>query len=339
MTYDGNGNLTSDGTDTYNWTARNQLASITDGTGTTTFAYDPFGRRSSRTADGHTTRYLHDADTVVQELVDGTPTANLLTGLSSGSVFRRTTTAGSTDLLADRLSSTIALTDALGGVQTTYDYQPFGTTTESGAVSDNPYQFAGQQSADHGVDYDRARYYSPSTGRFISEDPLGAGNIAGNPYVYVGDDPVNSIDPSGMVQVGPVNLNTSGASVGPIHVGRPSITGIPPGSPIQYQNKTLTNLSNAAANTAVHVVMNGTPLGCISGAISHQKDPIGVGQCIVVKTTADVTGCGFGLEAGRVYGPAFGPEGALAGSAAGCVGFGLAAGNGVDPENTASSGG
>jgi hypothetical protein len=104
-------------------------------------------------------------------------------------------------------------------------------------------------------------------------------------------------------------------------------------------SRPLTNLSNAAANTAVHVVMNGTPLGCISGAISHQKDPIGVGQCIVVKTTADVTGCGFGLEAGRVYGPAFGPEGALAGSAAGCVGFGLAAGNGVDPENTASSGG
>jgi RHS repeat-associated protein len=48
------------------------------------------------------------------------------------------------------------------------------------------------------LDYYRARYYNPSMGRFISQDPIGfsAGDV--NVQRYVGNSPTNAIDPSGL---------------------------------------------------------------------------------------------------------------------------------------------
>jgi RHS repeat-associated protein len=47
------------------------------------------------------------------------------------------------------------------------------------------------------VYYMRARWYEPTSGRFLSEDPIGLyGGI--NSYVYAGDDPINASDPTGM---------------------------------------------------------------------------------------------------------------------------------------------
>ncbi len=43
----------------------------------------------------------------------------------------------------------------------------------------------------------RARYYDPSTSRFISEDPTGFGGGDVNLYAYVGGNPISNIDPSG----------------------------------------------------------------------------------------------------------------------------------------------
>jgi len=49
-----------------------------------------------------------------------------------------------------------------------------------------------------GLYYMRARYYDPSVGRFISEDPLGFGGGDVNLFAYVQNDPVNRIDPLGL---------------------------------------------------------------------------------------------------------------------------------------------
>ncbi len=49
----------------------------------------------------------------------------------------------------------------------------------------------------------RARWYDPNTGRFLSEDPAGDGP---NPYRYSGNDPINFRDPTGLFQAGnPLN--------------------------------------------------------------------------------------------------------------------------------------
>ncbi len=197
LTYDLAGNLTSDGTNTYTWDARNQLIAISGGT-TASFAYDPFGRRSTRTVGSTTTKYLYDGLNSVQEL-DGSlaPTANLITGLGLDETLVRTDGAGSFSLLADALGSIVALTNGSGAVTTQYTYGPFGQVTVTGAASTNPSQFTGRENDGTGLYYYRARYYSPTLGRFISDDPLGlAGGI--NATAYVGDNPATLSDPRGL---------------------------------------------------------------------------------------------------------------------------------------------
>jgi uncharacterized protein RhaS with RHS repeats len=66
------------------------------------------------------------------------------------------------------------------------------------------------------VHYYRARWYDPQEKRFITEDPIGLdGGI--NLYAYVGNDPLNKVDPSGKKTIvlivydkGPLGLGTIG---------------------------------------------------------------------------------------------------------------------------------
>jgi YD repeat-containing protein len=78
MTYDLNGNTLNDGMNSYSWDARNRLVSA-DNNGAS-FAYDPLGRRVSKTILAANTNFLYDGANPVQELNGSTVTANLLTG-------------------------------------------------------------------------------------------------------------------------------------------------------------------------------------------------------------------------------------------------------------------
>jgi len=126
LTYDDNGNLTGDGTNTLIWDARDRLASITGGVAAT-FAYDPFGRRTRKTISGQTTDFLYDWDNPVQELSGGTVLANLLTGLEIDEYFTRTDGSGRRTLLGDALGSLLALTDDAGVVRIGAEGIPFST--------------------------------------------------------------------------------------------------------------------------------------------------------------------------------------------------------------------
>jgi RHS repeat-associated protein len=101
----------------------------------------------------------------------------------------------------DGLGSVRQMLDSTGQVQTNYAYDPFGVPVVAGDGS-NPYQFTGE-AWDGEVEllYLRARYYQPETGRFITKDPW-AGSVwqpsTLNRYVYVRNDPVNSIDLGGL---------------------------------------------------------------------------------------------------------------------------------------------
>jgi RHS repeat-associated protein len=194
--YDANGNMTSDGTHSYSWDARNRLAQI-DAGATASFAYDSFGRRTSKNILSTQTGFLYDGVNAVQELSGTTPMANSLTG-GIDEVLQRTDAAGARSFLADALGSTLALTDSTGTVQTQYTFDPFGNTTVSGAASTNGFAYTGRELDSTGLYYYRARYYNPSLGRFISEDPLGFAGSGPNFYAYVLDSPTNLVDPFGL---------------------------------------------------------------------------------------------------------------------------------------------
>jgi RHS repeat-associated protein len=84
-------------------------------------------------------------------------------------------------------------------VQTQYSYEPFGKTTTTGSADSNSFQFTGRESdGPTGLDYYRARYYRPDLQRFISEDPVGFAGGDADLYAYVGNAPIDYIDPSGL---------------------------------------------------------------------------------------------------------------------------------------------
>ncbi len=195
LTYDANGNLTSDGVNTYTWDARNHLVSIS-GAILASFRYDPFGRRVTRTVGSKITNFLYDSLNVVQELSGGTPSGNLLTGLGVDEYFQRTDPSGTVDYLTDALGSTVALTNGAGSITAQYTYEAFGNTTGTG-TSTNSFQYTGRENDGTGLYFYRARYYSPTLRRFVSEDPIGiAGGV--NFYRYTLDDPIDGSDPTGL---------------------------------------------------------------------------------------------------------------------------------------------
>jgi len=209
MTYDLDGNLTNDGVHAYTWDSRGQLAAVDNGT-SASFGYDPFGRRIGKTVYGITTGYLYDGANIIQELSGGNPSANLLSG-GLDEVFARTDSNGISNFLRDGIGSTAELTDSTGNVLQTYTYDPYGFTSTSGGSTANSYEYIGREMDATGLYNLRARYYNPTIGRFISEDPMGL--AAGlNEYAYVGDSPTNFVDPSGLDKKNPFECASNAAS-------------------------------------------------------------------------------------------------------------------------------
>jgi RHS repeat-associated protein len=194
-TYDANGNLTNDGTNTFTWNARNQLTGISGGIAAS-FQYDAFGRRTNKIISGIGNSYLYDGGNVVQELSGTTPLANMLNG-GLDELLMRNDSNGTSSYLRDGLNGTLALADQTGTLQSQYTYDPFGKTQAEGIQSSNSNQYTGRDNDQTGLYYYRARYYSPALQRFVSEDPVGtSGGI--NLYAYVGNDPINFSDPQGL---------------------------------------------------------------------------------------------------------------------------------------------
>lgn len=198
LSYDANGNLRSDGTNTYTWDARNHLTAISGGAAAS-FVYDAFGRRISKTISGTTTQFLYDGVNSVHELNGtGGVVANLLTGLGIDEYFARTDTATST-FLADALGSPLGLVTANNGpIATNYTYQPFGATTAAGSANGNSYEFTGRENDGTGLYFYRARYYSPTFQRFLAQDTIGFVGGDTNLYGYAFDSPTFWTDPRGL---------------------------------------------------------------------------------------------------------------------------------------------
>jgi RHS repeat-associated protein len=192
--YDPNGNMTSDGLNSYAWNSRNQLASMNFGANS--FQYDAYGRRASKTISSTTTNFLYDGANIVQELSGTTPTANLLSG-GIDEVFTRTDSSGTASFLTDALGSTLALTNSSGSTLAQYAYEPFGNMFITSGSSTNTYEYTGRENDGTGLYFDRVRYYNPSFQKFISEDAIGfSGGV--NLYGYAGNDPVDFRDPLGL---------------------------------------------------------------------------------------------------------------------------------------------
>ncbi len=101
---------------------------------------------------------------------------------------------------ADGEGSIRLLTDANGQIANRYDYDSYGqrlTVIESLPLQ--PYGWKGREwIPGPNIYYNRARFYDPVLGRFMSQDPLGYGGGDKNLYSFAGNNPKNKNDPNGM---------------------------------------------------------------------------------------------------------------------------------------------
>jgi RHS repeat-associated protein len=198
-TYDNEGNATqkadASGTTTYAWNSDHRLASIQypDLT-TTTFRYDSLGRRIEVQSASQDTRFAYDGSNIHLEYNGANQLqASYTDGAGLDSVLGMSRGSNSYYYSVDGLNSTTALTDGTGAVVQRYSYDAVGHQTQTGTVT-NPFTYTGRElDSKSGLYYERARYYDPGTGRFLSEDPQATANL----YPYAGNDPVDLIDPTG----------------------------------------------------------------------------------------------------------------------------------------------
>ncbi len=208
-TYDANGNTLTktapNGMTTYTWDFENRLTSVATSKGKmASFKYDPFGRRIFKDSPTKTTIFAYDGDNIVEDLdLTGKPVARYTQGLGIDEPLATTASGVMSFYHADGLGSITSLSDPTGAVANSYTYDSFGNVTAStGTVSNRFFFTARENVAKAGLLYYRARYYDPSVGRLLNEDPIRF-QAGTDFYTYVHNNPINLIDPAGLCEVSP----------------------------------------------------------------------------------------------------------------------------------------
>jgi RHS repeat-associated protein len=228
--YDGEGNRTLRTNSTtgavteYIWDWRNRLTKIVERdsatgpiTKQTEFTYDVFDRRlkKSHDADGAgsgtavVARYVYDGTAAILQF-DGASnlTHRYLGGpteiqpiLADEAVTSLTSAGTLLWPLTDNLGTVRDLVSDNGSVQNHIKYDSFGrVTSESTAAVDFLFGFAaGIRDEETGLQYHRARYYDPLTGRWTAEDPIGFNGQDPNLQRYLTNSPLHSTDASGLI--------------------------------------------------------------------------------------------------------------------------------------------
>jgi RHS repeat-associated protein len=201
--YDRNGNLTADGAFEYAYDIENRL---TERSGGAVLTYDPLGRLFRVTTIAGATTFLYDGDALVAEYnTAGEMTRRYVHNVGADVPLLSYEGAAlnlPSYLHADYQGSIVAVSDPWGaGTANTYD--EYGIP---GAANVGRFQYTGQiWLPELGMYHYKARTYSPTLGRFLQADPVGyAGGI--NLYAYVGNDPLNHLDPTGTQTVEDMRL-------------------------------------------------------------------------------------------------------------------------------------
>ena len=199
----------------YEYNCYNQVIEADTNGVKSNYAYSPDGLRQSKTVDGNTITFVYDNANVVEEITqDGTN--KYYRGFeivkNDDNVYYLYNGQGDVAMLIDNTGETVA----------NYSFDAYGNQSEENTIY-NPFGYRGEyQDLCSGLIYLRNRYYDPSIGRFISEDThwnpsnmiygdkeykvgeikipdMNAIMQSSNLYAYCMNNPMNFVDPSGML--------------------------------------------------------------------------------------------------------------------------------------------
>ena len=186
--------LTTDA-ESYIYDGFNRLTQIsTEGDNVYKYAYYPNGLRMYKDVNGAMTYFQWDGDNIwgLAANVSNGLTHYYYRGLDGvikenyGAVY-----------VYNGHGDVVKMTNSNGAVTKDYEYDAFGVIEDENAADINPWRYCGEYyDTETGNIYLRARYYDPSIGSFITEDPARDGT---NWYSYCAGNPVSYIDPSGMI--------------------------------------------------------------------------------------------------------------------------------------------
>lgn len=146
------------------------------------FAYDPFSRRVTKSADGRETRFLWDGDLLACELTGSESVVAWVYEPGTDRPLARVGPQGVESVVTDHIGTPLTLYDAIGSPTWQAHVSTWGSATISGRRTHCPFRWPGQyEDEETGLHYNRFRYYDPWAGQYISPDPV---RLAGGLRLY-----------------------------------------------------------------------------------------------------------------------------------------------------------